>query len=713
MVEAVDPNLVQDFLTESGELVEQLDADLVRLESEADPKALLDQIFRALHTIKGAASFLNMPEVTSFAHAAEDALNRLRKGEVGVNAQVIDALLKSVDVIKRMLAQVGAGDAVSPGPADLVLILHDIAEGRLGGASVEGAGADSAGGETGAGGVDVSELGASRPLALSSEKADLLEGMIIECRGAAESCAVIAGLLSKGDASGSAKLEELLSGLSPTVEYFEFEGLRLLCAALRRAGVGASHVVAGGALFGDFAKGLSAGVELEWTAQDIEESMSRAFAVSAVAAAPVETAKAAAVAGAKAESKGEARGEGKTGEGAGETTVRVEVNRLEALLNLVGEMVLTKNQILGMARQLRGLSLPHEVQESINSVTSHLDRLTSELQVGVMRTRMQPLSKLFGRYPRVIRDLARLTSKQIEIEVRGGETEVDKSVLEALADPMVHILRNSADHGIEGPDARRAAGKDPTGTIRVSAEHRGGHVRVEIADDGKGIDPDVIGRKAVEKGVVTAEQVASMSSQEIVNLIFAAGFSTAEQVSDLSGRGVGMDVVRTNIQKIGGSVNVSSVKGKGTQIEVLIPLTVAILPAMLVGVGANQYAVPVASIVEIVRLEDTRRHTVAGKAVMRLREQVLPLVDMPSRLGDQSRDDGRRFAVVVEVGQQRVGLVVDELIGQQEVVIKPLDDAYTTGGPFSGATIREDGDVSLIIDAGALVRDLQGETKAA
>jgi two-component system chemotaxis sensor kinase CheA len=714
VAEGADPNLLQDFLTESGELVEMLDADLVKLESDPDSRMLLDGIFRALHTIKGAASFLSLPEITTFAHASEDALNRLRKGEAEVNAQVIDALLRSVDVVKGMLGELGTGVPITPGPDDLVHVLHQIAEGKIGAVATAVGGAGSVAALPAAPAQFKSEFGPFRPLVMSSEKADLLPGMRDECRAAAAACEAAAALAKSGDIpTAAARIEETRAALVPTVEYFGFEGLLRLIEALPDHAENAPSLRAASRMLAAFAAGIEANQELAWTDDDV----GRFLAEGAPDQAHEPAASAPAIPEPAAEKKPEPRPDGKPdakgdakADTSAESTVRVEVARLESLLNLVGELVLTKNQVMSIARQLRGLNLAHDVLETVTGVSGQLDRLTSELQVGVMRTRMQPLSKLFGRYPRVVRDLARVTGKQIDIQIFGGDTEVDKGVLEALADPMVHILRNSADHGIEMPEARVNAGKSPEGTIRVSAEHRGGHVRVEIADDGKGIDPEVIGPKAVEKGVITPEQLSGMSPQEIVNLIFAAGFSTAEKVSDLSGRGVGMDVVRTNIQKLGGNVSITSFKGKGTAIEVLIPLTVAILPAMMVGVGKHQYAVPLASVVEIVRLSDTARHTVAGKAVMRLREQVLPLIDMPARLGDERAQDGKRFAVVVEVGQQRAGLIVDDLVGQQEVVIKPLDDSYTAGGPFSGATIREDGDVSLIIDATALIRGVHAES---
>ena len=700
----------------------------MRLEGEASSKELLDQIFRALHTIKGAASFLNLPEVTRFAHAAEDALNQLRKGAVSVNALVIDALLRSVDTLRGQLAEVADGSAVTPGPEALIEVLHGIAAGVT---ETKRDGAPASGGASGEANAPAKAPlgGTRRALTLPPEKTEIVAHMEDELSLASEMLAQVAEQVNSdgGRAGAMETLAQMLAGLRPTADYFGLPGLlevlRVVDALSAKATEAtgeqldalADRFDAVRAVFDEFGAALKGGEEIVWTGAELESRLMNLGVGRAApgAAAPGEGEEHEEPDGAGTNPASGAKREGAGAAAQGEQTVRVEVARLEALLNLVGEMVLTKNQILGLSRQLRQHGLPHEVQEQLNGATGNLDRLTSELQVGVMRTRMQPLSKLFGRYPRIVRDLARQTDKQIGVEIVGGETEVDKSVLEALADPMVHILRNSADHGIETPDARRGAGKDPNGTIRIRAEHQGGHVRVEITDDGKGIDPEVIGPKAVEKGLITPEQLAQMTPSEVVNLVFAAGFSTAAKVSDLSGRGVGMDVVRTNINKLGGSINLSSVKGRGTTIEVLIPLTVAIMPAMMVGVGRQEYAVPVACIVEIVRLHESSSYSVGGKPVIRLRESVLPLIDLRDRLSEsRPENDDRKFAVVVEVGQQRAGLVVDHLIGQQEVVIKPLDDAYTTGGPFSGATIREDGDVSLIIDAVALLRGVRGSDGA-
>ncbi len=782
MSEATDPNLLQDFLTEAGELIEQLDSDLVKLEAEPTSQALLDQIFRALHTIKGAASFLDMPTVTTFAHAAEDALNRLRKGEVKVDAGVMDVMLRSVDILRGQLGELSGGDKPSAGPDDLIHQLHEIAASipasmrppeSVAKMPVPEAVAPTAPGvqpAAAAGPVDLAGAASKSALSLSPEKADVLAFMVSDLLDSVRQIepAAIQLRASATRSAAAAKLTELAESMQPTADYYGFAFLNRMISMIAAAGAALGSCADAPAseasvrlsalsrLMTAYAEGLTQGQQSTWAIDTFESRfgdvccgqplasdiagkhgdsvdgvlMLDGVVQGVVSAAPVAEA-APAVPGTpspspviiaepadKAEqpekTPNDEGGEKKEASAAhAEQTVRVEVARLETLLNLVGEMVLTKNQILGQTRVLREHDLPHDVMENFASVVSDLDRLTAELQVGVMRTRMQPLGKLFGRYPRIIRDLARKTGKSVTIEIGGGDTEVDKSVLELLGDPLVHMLRNSVDHGLEGPEGRASAGKPATGTIMLSAEHRGGHVCVQIKDDGRGIDREKVAAKAVEKGLVSADAVAQMPDGDVFRFIFAAGLSTADKVSDLSGRGVGMDVVQTNITKLGGTINVASVKGKGTTIEINIPLTVAIMRAMMVGVGAHEYAVPVMSIHEIVKPENTQVHSIAGRPVMRLRESVLPLVDLRDTLGEPKENGASGFAVVIGVGAERAGLVVDRLVGQSEVVIKPLDDGYTQGGPFSGATIREDGNVSLILDVVKLVRNSQPGREAA
>lgn len=771
--DAMDPSLLQDFLTESGELIEQLDTDLVKLESadSADEaQELCNGCFRALHTIKGAASFLGLTAVTTFAHAAEDALNRLRKGEVGVTEEVMDALLQSADVVKGMIEQLSAGDEAHEGPEDLIKTLHAIAE-RAATTDEPEADTPPPSDEVPAESADDGKPGV--PLNLGPQKVDLLEFMVADIHDASVQIGeAVAGMDNDATLEESANhMLEVCREMEKTAEFFELDDLTTLVKVLTSVASAineASHetvaevtvrIKAAKLLIDEQAEALKDLRGLSWPLQTFCERLTKLaedgsidpaivgahggdpkklLVIDGVIPADASDSPDPAVAeqpdaepayepqqessGAEVDQPEHAAAQadpGSTdkpgGDKAGpqssaakpvaEQTIRVEVSRLESLLNLVGQLVLNKNRILALTRHIKDLAVPQETEEDFASAAGDLDHLMSELQVSVMRTRMQPLAKLFDRYPRVIRDMARMTHKKINLEIVGKDTEVDKSVLEQLADPLVHILRNSSDHGIEQPEARVKNGKPEIGTIRLEAEHQGSHVRVAITDDGNGLDREVLGNKAIEKGLTTPEKLEQLSDEDVFGFIFAAGLSTAKQVSDLSGRGVGMDVVRTNINKLNGTINVMSKKGKSTTIEILIPLTVAIMPAMVVGVGSHLYSIPLQSIVEIVRPEPADVKSVSGHPVMKLRDIVLPLVDMRKRLDETMVDDGGRFAVVVGVGGQRVGLCVDKLIGQQEIVIKPLDDTYTQGGPFSGATIQEDGDVCLILDVVQLIRN--------
>ncbi|MCC7409862.1 MAG: chemotaxis protein CheA [Phycisphaeraceae bacterium] len=817
--QGMDPSLIQDFLAESSELIEQLDGDLVALESAPDGKTgqdLLNGIFRALHTIKGAASFLGLTTLTTFAHAAEDALNRLRKGEVHVTPAIMDALLRSVDVLRGMIQQLGESEDIAPGPDDLIAYLHEIAESKSpapgtapgiapGSAPASGSAPGSAGGYNSAS-APPAEPG--DPLKLPAQKLDLLEFMIADLKESTQQLDQCLNMIGNDATRADAahQLGELADSMTKTADFFELPDLVRLTRLLIQIAPALSE--ADGATLAELtirvrliqhlllqqADALSKQRRLSWPLdslaqhvdllttgkslpQDIvgrhQNDLAKALALEGLAtpaSVPAITCinePRTSVSGDSSSSSFSGRsqipasdspagntlalseGEGRVRvdaassnetspiatpdspapgnapgsapnaatetakKGLADQTVRVEVSRLEDLLNLVGQMVLTKNRVLALARRMRDHQVPHDFAENVLNASNDLDRLTGELQVGVMRTRMQPLAKLFDRYPRVIRDIARSTDKKIDLEIVGKDTEVDKSVLELLADPLVHILRNSADHGVEKPETRQQNGKPELGHIRLEAEHQGSHVRVAITDDGKGLDREVIGRKAVERGLTTPEQLAQLSDDKVFRFIFLPGFSTAEKVSDLSGRGVGLDVVNINVAKMNGTINVSSVRGKGTTFEILIPLTVAILPAMMVGVGKHLYAIPLQSVVEIVRPDASNSYTVRGRPVMRLRNTVLPLVDMRARLRETGQEEQTRFAVVVGIGGQRAGLMVDRLIGQQEIVIKPLDDKYTQGGPFSGATIREDGDVSLILDIVQLIRQTQAHPASA
>jgi len=692
-LDQLDPDILNDFITESSELIEQLDQDLVQLESQPQDLDLLNSIFRALHTIKGSGSFLGLDPLTNFAHAAEDALNVLRKGEVKVSTLNMDLLLTAADVIRGQIGELGGGVMPSPGPQDLIDALHKVATEAQGAASPAEPAADPAAATDESRAADNAANAGAQKLSLPENKRDLLPFMVEDLKSSLNELLDMLASFEAGSASQeNERLVEAVDELARSVEFFEMAELSSEIAAVQTFIANMDDRDADA--FTQARPRIEALIQIgteRATALEDELMISRPTAtlierLTAVAQGQTLEADAALPDGATVEqvltldgvaepaaadessdiqdadvvaddasarpSSRATESKDKSANTQGNQSIRVDVERLESLLNLVGELILQKNRVLSVSRTLSQAGIDQDTNEEINQIASDLDRVTGELQMGVMKTRMQPLSKLFSRYPRVIRDLARMTDKKIKLEMLGGETEVDKSVMECLGDPLVHILRNSCDHGIETPEKRVANGKPECGTIWLSAAHEGNAVKVQIKDDGGGINPEVIGRKAVEKGVITADELAAMGEKNILQLIFAAGFSTAEQVSDLSGRGVGMDVVRTNIELIGG-IDIDSAVGEGTTISVKIPLTVAIMPAMMVGVGLEMYAVPLSNIIEIVKPEADQLSTVNHERVMRLRDTVLPLIDLSDCFNVPKSDAEAPFAVVVALGEQR------------------------------------------------------------
>lgn len=769
-----DPEIMQDFLTESGELLEELEGDLVELESApADPE-LLNKVFRALHTIKGSASFLDFKDLVEIAHSAENLLNAARAGDVSVDQRVMDLLLESVDLLKVQFGQIAEGDMnLSPAEPRLIADLHDATSG--------GPGTAAATTESGSEGLRTAPArgpfnASVRPLDLDSSKEDLLDFLVSDVEETlAEVQAKLDELADEERRARSAEsIAELAAALERNADFFNYSTMRALTHALVSAGEAIAdrgvepseqlsvRLKAICNLIGEQSKGLGRREMLDWPLDELIDRVGRlstpgedtdvpeaadpdeVISIDGIfnAADPLEPdaqgrATAQALQGPSAEPmptptpmpspKAQAKAvpasnpdltpaaflteqsasAGKKAENKkAEQTIRVEVGRLESLMNLVGELVLQKNRVAALARDIAGFdSLPQEKREEFNEAAGELDRTTGDIQVAVMRTRMQPLDKLFGRYSRLIRDLAGKTGKKIKLELIGGDTEVDKSVIEELGDPLVHLLRNSADHGLEGPEERAAAGKSPEGTITLAASHEGSHVRILIRDDGLGLSVDRIGAKAVERGMVTEGELATMSDKDIYRFIMLPGFSTADQVSDLSGRGVGMDVVRTNIEDLKGSIDVESKPGKGTTFIVQIPLTIAIMPAMMVAIGSETYAIPLDAVTEIVRPTAEHIGTIGEAPVLRLRDSVLPVLSGSDLFGMDKETAGKLpFAVVLTANEQRVALMVTRPLGQQEIVIKPLDDAGASEGPVSGATVRDDGGVSLIVDVGKVLR---------
>lgn len=743
-----DPELLQDFITESGELLEQFDGDLVLLEETPTDPELLNRVFRALHTIKGSASFLSLTELVRVAHAAEEALNNARRGGLLVTREVMDLLLEGADVIKGHLAQLQTSEALTPARAALVAALTKLGE--------SGAGANAHGGATGPTPVQSAPADSSRtPLALPAHKNDLLEFMVADFEEATLRIdGAVEGLANATTRDACA--QAILENCGPTVATIEFFELASLSHLMQAIEIAAERVAslrdetvaqlmprlqASCALLREHASALRERTVCTFDPGELLDRITdlalgnpieegamlapgagpqdalRVDSGSTLPGAPIASVNAGVLPAQSAvdheplpdgaDAQGDQPGE-RGGQGVGaasNATIRVDVVRLEALLDLVGELVLQKNRVAALTRRVGAIEVvPRDMRDALAQGAGDLDRVCGDLQLAVMRTRMQPLDKLFGRYPRLIRDLSRSTNKKLRLVIEGGDTEVDKSVIEQLGDPLVHILRNSSDHGIETPEARRAAGKDETGTITLRARHEGEHVLVEISDNGRGLDRERILKRAVERGLCTPEEGAAMTDQQVFAFIFAPGFSTAEQVTDLSGRGVGMDVVRTNIERVKGTITLRSKQGEGTTVSIAIPLTVAILDAMVVGLGEEEYAIPLGNILEIVKPEPAALSTIHGRPVMRLRDEVLPLIDGCALFGVPSdRRSASPFAVVLSMNGQSAGLLVSRLIGQREIVVKSLESSVAGQAPVSGATVGDEGEASLIIDVSRLL----------
>jgi two-component system, chemotaxis family, sensor kinase CheA len=735
-----DPEILQDFLMESGELLEQLESNLVDLESTPKDPELLNEVFRALHTIKGSASFLALTNLVEIAHAAESALNAARNSVITIDRAAMDLLLGAVDILKHQFEELQAGTT------ELKAASSELVQGLV----LLGEGKSQLPAEEGSDSVTASECAArddgfnARPLVLSDAKTDLLDHFVDDLdETIARAQEQISGLLDECSREKYlAALVESAEELLPTTEFFEFDEMadlvKLLLAASEAGSSLSGEVVEAmvprlseiAELIAAQSNGIRDGIRLsrpiDDLATEIESFMSGQIPViKEQSVAPVvETSDCSDILSSFKDESAEITNNSdsvasptKTEMGkepekkrpaihAPEQTIRVEVGRLETLMNLVGELVLQKNRITSIADEV-GVTehVNPDLSDSMGLASDTLARITSDIQVAVMRTRMQPLDKLFGKYPRLIRDLSTKTGKQMQLVIEGGDTEVDKSVIEELGDPLVHLMRNSADHGLETPEQRAETGKDLTGTITLCAAHQGNHVEISIRDDGRGLSRDALISKAIERGLTTPTEASQLSDEEVFRFIFHPGFSMAQEVSDLSGRGVGMDVVRTNIQKLKGSVSISSELGHGTTITISIPLTVAIMPAMMVGIADEIYAIPLGNILEIVRPDESQFNMLIESRVLRLRDSVLPALDAMEVFGipKDCRIESP-FAIVLQANGRIFTLMVSSVIGQQEIVIKPLD-GLDESGPVSGATVRNDGGVSLIIDVSQLLQE--------
>ncbi len=570
-------SIIEEFMIETNEIVDSLDANLVKLEHEPGNLDLLNEIFRGAHTMKGTSGFLGFNELTRLTHRMEDVLNRLRKGELKVNAEVMDVLLQAVDYVKYVLQDI---IDKKQGNTDLAQIIEALAK-----------------------------IYENKPISAPEVSAP------------------------------AARVKN-----EPRVEIEPEENAVPEKAELK----------------------VSAG-----PGQDRLSDENKPFKKEMIKKA--------------------------------DTTIRVGVDRLDSLVNMVGELVLGRNALVQMAAALQASHEGERSFEHLTQASSQINFITTELHMAIMKMRMLQIGNVFNKYPRIVRDLSRELNKKIDLVLSGEETELDKSVIEEINDPLVHLIRNSVDHGIEMPEERKQAGKSENGVINLSAYQEGNNIIIEVRDDGKGMNIDVIKKKAVERGLATPETIEKMSQREILDFIFQPGFSTAAKTTSVSGRGVGMDVVRTNIEKLKGQIELSTEEGKGSLVVIKLPLTLAIIQGLLVRCGNDIFAIPLTSVKETVIISPDRVKYIKQKPVIKLRDSILPLVELTEVLFNQKKEPRDQLRiVVVGLAEKQLGLIVDSLIGQEEVVIKTMGDYLGNTPGVAGATIMGDGRVRLIIDLSGL-----------
>ncbi|AGP80996.1 chemotaxis protein cheA [Alteromonas mediterranea MED64] len=739
----VDEDILQDFLVEAGEILEQLQEQLVDLENNPEDADLLNAIFRGYHTVKGGAGFLSLTELVEICHGAENVFDVMRNGQRTLTPELMDIILQATDVVVEMFERVKARDPLEPADAHLVDLLHKLSRPETPDENIFGASEESATAPESVAAepeLVIEEPTAQVPSGTSDGGIDEItedefEALLDELHGSnAPGQSSSASKPSVAPASPSAPTTPTAGGDSDDITDEEFEALLDDLHGKGQFATSAAPASEPKAPVAPAPSNSSSDEEItddefealldqlhgsgqgptQQSAAPISpeppvdkaatEAVQKAKQAAPVKAAPTSNSatpsKPGSTAKPKAASPAPKKDDKKAAAAAppAETTVRVDTKRLDQIMNMVGELVLVRNRLISLGINSN--------DESMSKAIANLDVVTGDLQGAVMKTRMQPIKKVFGRFPRVVRDLARSLKKEITLELVGEDTDLDKNLVEALADPLVHLVRNSVDHGIEMPDDRAASGKPRMGTVKLSASQEGDHILLTIEDDGKGMDAEKLKEIAISRGVLDADAAARMSDVEAFNLIFAPGFSTKTEISDISGRGVGMDVVKTKINQLNGTVNIDSQLGKGTRLEIKVPLTLAILPTLMIVVGKQTFALPLGAVNEIINMDIKKTNTVDGQLTMIVRSKAIPLFFLGEWLIRGPKDINREkgHVVVVQIGTQQVGFVVDALIGQEEVVIKPLD-ALLQGTPgMAGATITSDGGIALILDVPSLLK---------
>jgi two-component system chemotaxis sensor kinase CheA len=612
-IDCEDQELLDGFLAETTELLEKLDDDLIALEKASDDTDLMNRIFRSIHTIKGASSFLGFDLLVKVAHKTEDVLNRLRKGELVVNPEIMDVILEATDLVKLLVSDIKAGD-----------IQERETEGTI-----------------------------NKLLPFLADSAGASQAPAVPANPAQQPAPIAATPVATP--SPVEPPPSVASIPSPAPLKVSPETAPVTPPAPEKAPVPAPKPATN--------------------------------VVPKKTAAPPKPA------------------DGKGDDLSDNSTVRVDVKRLDDLMNQVGELVLERNRMIQINQDLQQNDANRpDFNEEFGKLTKRMSFVTSELQMQVLKMRMIPVEKVFKKFPRIVRSMSRDLGKEVDLQIVGEETELDRSVVDEIGDPLIHLIRNAMDHGLETPEERLEAGKSRGGTLILAAVHEGNQIIISIKDDGRGIDTERVGRKAIEKGLISEEQFTAMSQREVFDLLFLPGFSTKEKTTDLSGRGVGMDVVKTNIKKLNGLIEIKSTKGLGSEFILRLPLTLAIIQSLLVEVVNEIYSIPLSSVLETIRVDQRKFHLIGGQEVLKLRDIVLPLIRLQKVFHVQPLGDADDFCYVVVVGaaEKRMGLVVTRLVGQQEVAIKSLGNYLANIPGIAGSTILGDGRVALIIDPVAM-----------
>lgn len=662
--------IFESFVVETKETLEKLDLDLIKLEGTPDDADLLNEIFRSFHTVKGTSGFLGLVKMQALTHRLEDILNKLRKGEALLSTAIMDGILNGYDALGELLSVVEENKNEDYETEQIINELQNILDG-----------------------MNYNQNEALDDVqALKENETD---NQITES--------------SNEEAIKELELNEEELGLSEENSGdYNFSDIEFDEEEIQKAFIESNKK-----LRSENSTSLAITTDEVITTKNYipnknENKQDGPIEVnldSKTKSNPKENK--ASIVESKAPQKKETK---KTLKTAVEQTIRVDVERLDELLNLVSELVLGRNRLSQVNNDVAMEYEGTEIARNLGDTARQIDLLTTELQLAVMKTRMIKIGKVFNRFPRLVRDLSKETGKSITLNIKGEDTELDKTLIEEINDPLVHLIRNSVDHGIESPEERKEAGKPEKGTITLSAEHEGNHIIISIIDDGKGIDPEKIIGKAISKGMLTKEKAAELTKQEIYNLIFSPGFSTAEKVTNVSGRGVGMDVVKTNVTRLRGIIDIDSELGKGTRIDIKLPLTLAIIQGLLVKVANETIILPLSSVVEVVKVHKEEIYNVNKTECIKLRNRVLPLINLDNLLyhtqENNKKNIEKEFVVVIGLAEKRYGIKVDDLIGQKEVVIKSLGKYLGAIEGIAGSTIMGDGTVVMIADIAEIINKI-------